>query len=71
MPKPRRMSEDESQAAFAEYQANKSTWGIISRLARRYDYTPAGMKGVLDRVEREQQYLKDSRESIKSTDASA
>lgn len=63
MPKPRALTPAEEQAAYAKFRDCMGARGAIALLAREYGLTWVGMRGVLDRVERE---IEDSRESLKS-----
>lgn len=64
MPKPRALTTEQEQAAYAHFLTAPRR-GCIAALARRYGLTWVGMKGVLDRVARGSQ-IKVSQESLNS-----
>lgn len=66
MPKPRSLSRADELGAYAVYSVNRQKRGIVAQLARQHHTSWVGMKGILDRVERE---FKDSRESLNREDA--
>jgi hypothetical protein len=64
MPKPRALSAAQELEAFTVWKATPGR-GTVAALARSYGLTWVGMRGLLARVEHEQQF-KDSRESLNS-----
>ena len=62
MPKPRALTRAAELEAFAEWKTAPAR-GVVAALARRYGVTWVGMRGILDRLEQDQQF-KDSCESL-------